>query len=290
MEIFPFYEPDSGTWSYLVADPGSSVAAVIDPVLVYDPVSGKTDTGFIHQLLSAATERNLRIEWILETHAHADHVTAADYLRRKTGARLACGSGIRDVQRKFRRAFNQAETPSDGSQWDRLLNDGDTIAVGKLEIRVMDTPGHTGDSVTYLVGDAAFIGDTLFAPAFGTARCDFPGGDAEQLFDSIMALYELPGETRLFLCHDYPKEGNEPISQMTVEESRQNNIHIRAETSKDDYVQMRRERDAGLGLPRLILPSLQLNIRAGEPPAPDANGVVYLKTPLDRPIEELIGD
>jgi glyoxylase-like metal-dependent hydrolase (beta-lactamase superfamily II) len=290
MEILPFYEPDSGTWTYLVADPESGAAAVIDPVLVYDPVSGKINADFIQKLLSAAAERELRIEWVLETHAHADHVTAADYLRRKTGARLACGSGIRDVQRNFRRVFNQAGTPSDGSQWDRLLNDGDTITVGKLEFRVMDTPGHTGDSVTYRVGDAAFIGDTLFAPAFGTARCDFPGGDAESLFDSIMALYELPGDTRLFLCHDYPKDGNEPVCQVTVEQSRQNNIHIRAETNKDDYVRMRRERDAGLNLPRLILPSLQLNIRAGEPPEPDANGVIYLKTPLDRQIEELIGD
>jgi glyoxylase-like metal-dependent hydrolase (beta-lactamase superfamily II) len=290
MQIHPFYEPDSGTWTYLVADPETRASVVIDPVLVYDPVSGKTKPDFIQQLLLTAADRNYRIEWVLETHAHADHVTAADYLRQKTGARLACGSGIRDVQRNFHRVFNQAETPIDGSQWDRLLNDGDTIAVGKLEIRVMDTPGHTSDSVTYLVGDAAFIGDTLFAPAFGTARCDFPGGDAEQLFDSIMALYELPGETRLFLCHDYPKDGKKPVCQVTVEQSRQDNIHIGAETNREDYVRMRRERDAGLSLPRLILPSLQLNIRAGEPPAPDDNGVVYLKTPLDREIEELIRD
>ena len=288
MEVTPFYEPDSGTWTYLVADPDSGAAAVIDPVIVYDPVSGKTSRDFIQQLLTTASERDYRIEWILETHAHADHVTAADYLRRRTGARLACGSGIREVQHNFCRVFNQEETPCDGSQWDRLLNDGDVIAVGGLQIRVMETPGHTADSITYRVGDAAFIGDTLFAPAFGTARCDFPGGDAGQLYDSIMTLYELPGHTRLFLCHDYPKEGSEPVCEVTVAQSRKHNIHVRTETKKEDYVAMRRERDAGLKLPRLILPSLQLNIRAGEPPAPDDNGVTYLKTPLDREIEDLI--
>ena len=201
---------------------------------------------------------------------------------------MACGRGICGVQENFTRVFNLQDTPTDGSQFDRLLEEGDVIELGQLEVRVMETPGHTGDSITYLVADAAFIGDTLFTPTFGTARCDFPGGDAAQLFDSIRSLYELPEETRLFLCHDYPKAGEKPTSEITVEESRSKNIHLKADTPKAEFVAMRTSRDSQLGLPRLILPSLQLNIRGGAAPGSDSNGVIYLRTPFNRAIADLI--
>ena len=257
MEIKSFYEPDSGTWTHLLADPASRQAVIIDPVWVFDPVSGSADAAFIDEVLETAEEKGYRITWVLETHAHADHLTAADLIRSRTQAKIACGHGICGVQENFVRVFNMTDTPVDGSQFDRLLSDGDEIELGELIIRVMETPGHTADSVTYLVGNAAFIGDTLFAPAFGTARCDFPGGNAAQLYDSIRKLYELPRETRLFLCHDYPKSGKEPVRLMTVAESMENNIHIKADTDRTDYIAMRTDRDRQLGLPRLILPSLQ---------------------------------
>lgn len=287
MDIQSFHEPESGTWCHLIADPPSKAAAIIDPVLVYDPVSGQTDTGFVERVIIAAAKKNYRIDWVLETHAHADHLTAADYLRQSTGAKIACGKGICAVQKNFARVFNM-ELPLDGSQFDRLLADGDIIALGQLQVHVMETPGHTADSVTYLVEGAAFIGDTLFAPAYGTARCDFPGGDAGKLFDSIEKLYQLPTETRLFLCHDYPKEGQEPRCEVSVQESRNKNVHIKAKTAREEFIVMREQRDAQLGLPRLILPSLQVNILAGAAPEPDSNGVSYLQTPLNRSIEDLI--
>lgn len=288
MDIQSFYEPDSGTWCHLLADPVSKSAAIIDPVLVYNPVSGLTDTRFIQQVIETAEKNAYRIDWVLETHAHADHLSAADYLRNLSGAKIACGKGICAVQENFARVFNMTDIPQDGSQFDRLLVEGDIVEIGLLKIHVIETPGHTGDSMTYLVKDAAFIGDTLFAPSFGTARCDFPGGDAGQLFDSIRKLYQLPGETRLFLCHDYPPEGQKPRRNVTVQESRNENIHIKAETGKEDYIAMRQQRDAQLGLPKLILPSLQVNILAGAAPGPDSNGVAYLRTPLNRSIADLI--
>ena len=288
MKIESFYEPDSGTWTYLLADTESKVAAIIDPVWVFNPVSGKADADFIERVLATASQWGCRMEWVLETHAHADHLTAANVIRERTGAKIACGRGICAVQETFTRVFNMADTAVDGSQFDRLLDDGDVIELGRLEIRVMATPGHTGDSVTYLVGDAAFIGDTLFAPSFGSARCDFPGGDAGQLFDSVMKLYELPKATRLLLCHDYPKDGAAPVPEVTVEESYRKNIHISGSTTREEFVAMRTKRDAQLGLPRLILPSLQVNILAGAAPAADPNGVSYLRTPFNRNIAELI--
>jgi glyoxylase-like metal-dependent hydrolase (beta-lactamase superfamily II) len=288
MEIKSFYEPESGTWTHLLADSSDKVAAIIDPVWVFDPVSGIADTAFIDEVLAAAERAGYRVEWVLETHAHADHLTAADLLRRRTGAKMACGRGICGVQETFTRVFNMQDTPTDGSQFDRLLEEGDVIELGQLEVRVMETPGHTGDSITYLVADAAFIGDTLFAPAFGTARCDFPGGQAAQLYDSIRKLYELPEETRLFLCHDYPRAGEKPVCDITVEESRCNNIHVNRDTNKAEFVAMRTKRDSQLGLPRLILPSLQLNIRGGVAPGPDSNGVSYLRTPFNRAMADLI--
>ena len=289
MDIQSFYEPGTGTWTHLLAAAPGGAAAVIDPVWVYDPVSGQADTSFAQQVLDAAGRKDLRIEWILETHAHADHLTAADWLRRRTGARLACGAGIRQVQQTFAPVFAMEDMATDGSQFDRLLVEGDVIALGGLEIRVIETPGHTADSVSYLVGDAVFVGDTLFAPGFGTARCDFPGGDAGQLFDSITRLHGLPGATRIYLCHDYPKDGEDPVCSFTVAESRNGNVHVRQGVSREDFVAMRQARDAQLGLPRLLLPSLQVNILAGREPPPDSNGVRYLRTPFNRPLAELIG-
>ena len=288
MKIQSFHEVDSGTWTHLLGDPASGAAAIIDPVWVYDPVSGMADSSFIEGVLDAAEQEGYRIEWILETHAHADHLTAADQIRRRTGARLACSKGICGVQENFAKVFNMPDLPADGSQFDRLLVEGDLIELGGLEIRVLETPGHTSDSISYLVGNVAFIGDTLFAPSYGTARCDFPGGDASLLYDSIERLYRLPSNTRLYLCHDYPKEGDDPLPWITVEDSKRDNIHINAKTTKANYVEMRTERDAKLGLPRLILPSLQVNIQAGAAPEPDSNGVSYLRTPLNHSIEELI--
>ena len=288
VEITPFYEADSGTWSYLVADMVEKVAAVIDPVWLYNPVSGMADSAFIDNILDQAEQHGLEIAWVLETHAHADHLTAAAESRRRTGALIGCSRGICSVQTTFKRVFNLEDLSTDGSQFDRLFQEGDQIRLGELEIRVIETPGHTNDSVTYLVEDAAFIGDTLFSPAFGTARCDFPGGDAGQLFDSISRLYELPDETRLFLCHDYPAAGEAPVSQVSVAQSKQDNIHLDSETTRAAFVSMREKRDAQLGLPRLIMPSLQINIRAGEKPPIENNGATYLKTPLNVSLADLL--
>jgi len=287
MEIRGFHEPGSGTWTYLLADPATGAAAVIDPVWVYDPVSGRTDETFIDGVLEAARNAGWRIEWVLETHAHADHLSAAEAVRRATGARLACGAGITTVQANFARVFNLEPAP-DGHVFDRLLREGDILALGGLAIRVLETPGHTADSITYHVGDAAFIGDTLFAPRAGTARCDFPGGDAGALYDSVMKLYALPRNTRLFLCHDYPGDGETPVRDVTVAESRAGNAHIRDGVGRAAFVERREARDRTLSLPRLILPSLQVNILGGRVPTAETNGVSYLKIPLNRTIEELI--
>jgi len=288
MEIRSFHEPDSGTWTYLLADPESGSAAVIDPVWVYDPVSGRTDRRFIDAVLETAAAAGWRIEWVLETHAHADHLSAAEVVRAATGARLACSAGITAVQRNFARVFNVSDVPRDGQPFDRLLREGDELLLGTLRIRVLETPGHTSDSITYLVGDAAFIGDTLFAPDAGTARCDFPGGDAGRLYDSVRKLHALPPQTRLFLCHDYPAEGAQPVCGVTVARSRAENIHVRDGREKADFVAQREARDRTLALPRLILPALQVNILGGRAPAAEDNGVSYLKIPLNRTIEELI--
>ncbi len=288
MKIQSFYEPESGTWTHLIADSSDRKAAIIDPVWVFDPVTGSADAAFIDKVLAAAERAGYRIQWVLETHAHADHLTAADLVRQRTGAKVACSNGICGVQENFSRVFNMTDAATDGSQFDRLLVEGDVIELGQLEIRVMETPGHTGDSITYLAGDAAFIGDTLFAPSFGTARCDFPGGDPSQLYDSIRKLYKLPGETRLFLCHDYPNAGEQPVSVMTVEAARSQNIHLKTDTTRAEFVEMRTQRDGQLGLPRLILPSLQVNILGGAAPETDSNGVAYLRTPFNRSITDLI--
>lgn len=288
MHIEPFYEPESGTWTYLLADLAAGRAAVIDPVWVYDPVSGHADPGFTDGLLQWAAGEGLAIDWVLETHAHADHLSSAGYIGDRTGARIAIGRGIREVQANFARVFNLPGVATDGSQFDRLLAEGDEVEIGGLCVRVMETPGHTRDSLTYLAGDAAFIGDTLFAPAYGTARCDFPGGDAGMLFDSITRLHALPPATRLHLCHDYPAEGQSPTSVVTVAESRAENVHAADGTAREAYVAMRDARDATLKLPRLIYPSLQVNIRAGHAPEAEDNGASYLRIPFNNDIADLL--
>ncbi|MEE4172683.1 MAG: MBL fold metallo-hydrolase [Xanthomonadales bacterium] len=289
-DVRSFFEPESFTWTHLVADPASGDAALVDPVWVYDPVTGQTDRSFIDEVLASLEASGWTLKWILETHAHADHLSSGDLVRRETGVPLVIGAGIRGVQRNFARVYNLADLPVDGSQFDHLATQGDRFPLGDRFIEVMNTPGHTGDSVTYLVGDAAFVGDTLFAPGYGSARCDFPGGDAGQLFDSIQALHGLPDETRLFLCHDYPKANAEPVSVVTVAESRANNIHVGSNTSREEFIAMREARDATLGLPRLILPALQVNVRAGGEPAPESNGASYLKIPFNTTIPELLSE
>jgi len=290
MEIKPSYESQSGSWSYLLTDTEQRVAAIIDPVWVFDPVSGLTDSSFVDQLLEMAQSDGSRIAWVLETHAHADHLTAAGYIREKTGAKVAIGRNICSVQKTFVQAFNLHDVATDGSQFDRLVAEGDILKLGALDIRVMETPGHTNESVTYLVGNAAFIGDTLFAPCYGTARCDFPGGDAGRLYDSIQRIYLLPDNTQLFLCHDYPDEGRQPMSKVPLVESRRHNTHCNENTSREAFVAMRIERDRSLGLPRLIMPSVQVNIRAGAAPTPDRNGVAYLRIPFGRTLKEILGN
>jgi glyoxylase-like metal-dependent hydrolase (beta-lactamase superfamily II) len=288
MKITPFHESESGTWTYLLADEQSGNAAIIDPVWVYDIVSGQTSREFVDQVLAEARRQDLNIRWVLKTHAHADHLTAAALIRKETGAKVAIGRGICSVQEHCKKIFNLQDLKSDGSQFDRLLSEGDSLFLGGLEIRVMETPGHTDDSVTYLAQDAAFIGDTLFAPDGGTARCDFPGGSASKLFDTIQRIYALPASTRLFLCHNYPAKGEQAVCMATVEDSSRENIHVGPDTSREDYVQMREARDATLNLPKLIYPSVQVNILAGSSPVSESNGHQYLKIPFNTSIAELL--
>lgn len=281
-DITSFFDSATSTWSYLVADPATRCAAVIDPVLDFDPASGRTGRAGAERLLAAITDRALDVAWILETHAHADHLTAAHYLRERLQASVVIGAGITAVQRTFARVFNlAAQFATDGSQFDQLAQDGDRLPLGNLSIRVLATPGHTSDSVSYVVGDAAFVGDTLFAPDVGSARCDFPGGDAATLYESVHKLYALGDATRLFLCHDYPPAGREPLCQATVAAQRAGNIHLNDAVDRAAFVALRTARDATLAMPRLILPSIQVNIRAGRMPPPEDNGAAYLKLPLD---------
>jgi glyoxylase-like metal-dependent hydrolase (beta-lactamase superfamily II) len=282
-EVRALYHEPTSTFSYVVWDPETREAAIIDPVLDYDGVAGRTGTTSAAALLAIVESEGLRLCWILETHAHADHLSAAGFLRKCTGIPVGTGAGIVSVQTTFSEFYNLGPGfPTDGRQFDRLFEGGDRVALGRLEIEVLETAGHTSDSVTYLVGDAAFVGDTLFAPDFGSARCDFPGGDAATLYRSVQRLYRLPPETRLFLCHDYPPDGRTPRCEWSVAEQRETNIHIDARTSEEAFVALRRERDATLSMPALILPAVQVNIRAGDLPEPESNGTRYLRVPLDR--------
>ena len=278
-----FHDAATFTWTHVVYDRDGGHAAVVDPVLDYDAAGARTSTGSADRVLEFLAGHRLTADWILETHAHADHLSGAAYLKEKTGAKVAIGKGIIGVQQHFKALFGLGpEFTADGSQFDRLFADGDRFRIGELEARALATPGHTNDSLTYLVGDAAFIGDTLFAADTGTARCDFPGGDATKLYRSIRKLLDLPADTRLFLCHDYPPAGREPNPQSSPADQQQHNIHVGGGASEDAFVALRTKRDATLAPPKLILPALQVNIRAGGLPPPDPNGIRYLRLPLDR--------
>ena len=281
--VQPFFHSASATWTYIVSDPGG-VAAIVDPVLDFDSAAGRTATTAARQLLDCVRERSLQVQWILETHAHADHLSAGHWLKSQLpGARLAIGEGIRSVQRAFRPVFNLGDDfPVDGSQFDHLFAGDETFHVGELEARAIPVPGHTSDSNAYLVGDALFTGDSLFMPDGGTARCDFPGGDAATLYASIQKLFTLPDDTRVFVCHDYGPGGRDVACETTIGAQKRDNIHVRAGTTLAQFVRMRQARDASLAMPALLLPAVQANIRAGALPAPEDNGVRYLKIPLDR--------
>jgi len=281
-QVLSFFDAPTFTFTHVVYDREGGVAAVIDPVLDFEPASARTSTTSADQILEVLRARRLRLEWVLETHAHADHLTAAAYLKRKTGAKVAIGKGIQEVQAHFKPLFGlEPEFATDGSQFDHLFVDGERFAIGDLDACVMATPGHTDDSLSYLIGDAAFVGDTLFAPETGTARADFPGGDAHKLYRSIRRLFDLPEATRVFLCHDYPAGKRDADAQSSIKQQRANNIHVSDRVSEADFVSLRTTRDATLAAPRLILPALQVNIRAGELPPADANGTCYLRLPLN---------
>jgi glyoxylase-like metal-dependent hydrolase (beta-lactamase superfamily II) len=281
-DVQHFYHQPTGTLSYVVSDPATSMAAVIDPVLGFSVASGRTDPRPAKEIVEYVRSKGLSLEWILETHAHADHITAAQSIKAHLGGKVAIGNGIRAVQQTFGDIFNlKAPFAPDGRQFDRLFADGESFALGSIECTVLDTPGHTSDSVTYLVGDCAFVGDSLFVPDFGTARCDFPGGDASLLYDSIQKLFALPPQTKLYMCHDYPPESRSLRWEITVAEQKASNVHVKEGTTREDFVAMRRKRDATLSLPALIIPSIQVNIRAGHVPESEDNGVSYLKIPLD---------
>lgn len=280
-DITAFFDEATNTVSYLVVDPDTRDAAIIDPVLDYDAASGEADTASVDRMLAAVKARGLRVTLVLETHAHADHLSAAPYIKAKTGAAIGIGEHIRDVQKIFRPVFAADDLKADGSDFDRLFADGERFAIGSLEVEVIHTPGHTPADISYRIGDALFVGDTLFMPDYGTARADFPGGDARQLYRSIRKLLELPRETRIFLCHDYKAPGREDYAwETTVGAQRDASVHVHDGVSEDGFVAMREARDATLSAPKLLLPSIQVNIRAGRFPSAEANGVRYLKIPV----------
>jgi len=282
-EIKAFFHKPSSTYSYVLMDPATRRAAVIDPVLDYDAASGRTGTASAQLILDHIKAGGLGLDWILETHAHADHLSAAQFLRREAGGQVAIGEGIREVQQRFKTLYHLGDAFSaDGSQFDHLFRDGETFHIGSLAARVLATPGHTADGVVYVVGDVAFVGDTLFMPDSGTARCDFPGGDAGRLYDSIQKILALPDGTRLYMCHDYAAGGREYRNETTVAEEKRDNIHLQTGASRQDYIKLRTGRDASLPVPALLLPAIQVNIRAGRLPEPEANGTAYLKIPLDK--------
>jgi len=277
-----FFDPATWTVSYVVYDHEGGGCAIVDAVLDYDPKSGRTRTASADQMVAFVQEKCLTVQWILETHAHADHLSAAHHLRHKLGGKIAIGAAISQVQDVFKRIFNlEPEFRPDGHQFDHLLQDSETFSIGNLTARALAVPGHTPACMAYQVGDAVFVGDTLFMPDVGTARCDFPGGSAPALYQSVRRLLALPGDTRLFMCHDYPPAGREPAWETTVSAQRAGNIHVHDGVSEDDFVRMRTARDATLDMPVLILPSVQVNIRAGEMPPAEANGVAYLKIPVN---------
>jgi glyoxylase-like metal-dependent hydrolase (beta-lactamase superfamily II) len=279
--IEAFFDEATFTVTYLVSDPATGRAAIVDPVRDYDHKSGKASTQSADRVLARARERGLAVDWILETHAHADHLTAAPHLKARTGAKVVIGEHIRAVQKIFKGVFNAKDVSEDGREFDRLVSDGERLALGNLEIEVMHLPGHTPADVAYRTGDAVFVGDTIFMPDYGTARADFPGGDAATLYRSIQRLLSLPDETRLFMCHDYKAPGRDHYAwESTVAEECARNIHVHDGVDEAAFVDLRNRRDATLAAPVLLLPSVQVNIRAGNLPPPEANGVSYLKIPV----------
>lgn len=286
--IRAFFDEPTNTVSYLVWDAATMRGAVIDPVLDFDLAAGKADIRSAEAILDAAQEEGVTLDWVLETHAHADHLSAAPFIKAKTGAAIGIGEDIRKVQKIFRPVFGLDDLKTDGSDFDHLFADGETFRIGELEVEVLHVPGHTPADVAYHIGDAVFVGDTLFMPDFGTARADFPGGDARQLFHSIRLLLELPGETRLFMCHDYKAPGRDSYAwETTVDEQRRKSVHVHDGITEDEFVAMRETRDADLAVPRLLLPSVQVNIRAGKFPEAEENGVSYLRIPV-KPVREAV--
>lgn len=281
-EVTAFYDEVTSTFSYVVKDPDSNACAVVDSVMDIDTASGRLSMEHADRIIDFVRDQDLSVEWIIETHVHADHLSAAPYIQEKLGGKIGIGAEISTVQTTFGKIFNEGtEFARDGSQFDRLFEDGDTYQVGGLRCVALHTPGHTPACMTHVMGDAGFVGDTLFMPDGGTARADFPGGDARQLYRSIRRVLSLPDELRLFMCHDYQPGGREVRYQTTVGEEKRENIHVRDGISEDAFVDMREARDATLGMPRLILPSLQVNMRAGHLPPAESNGTSYLKLPLN---------
>lgn len=279
--ILSAYDQRTQTWSHLAVDVSTGSAALIDPVMGYDPKNGRIDYLLADQWLDQIKTQSWTLEWILETHVHADHLSAAHYIQKKVGGRIGIGEKVKEVQAKFIPLFDLEELRPNGSGFDHLFKDGEVFKLGTLEGHILFTPGHTPADITFVIGRAAFIGDTLFAPDYGTARCDFPGGDAGALYDSIHKILQLPEDTDLYLCHDYPVGDRKPVAKTSIAEQRAN-IHLIKATNKTDFIAMRKERDATLAAPVLLLPSLQVNIRAGDLPPPSNNGTRYLKIPLNK--------
>lgn len=282
-EVHAFFDNVTFTYSYVVVDPATQHCAIIDSVLDYDPAAGRTSTTGAQRLVDFVHDNGFTVEWVMETHVHADHLSAAPFVQQQLGGKLAIGAHITEVQEIFGKVFNAGtEFARDGSQFDHLFTDGDTFQIGSIEAKAIHTPGHTPACMTYVIGDAVFVGDTLFMPDYGTARCDFPGGDAGTLYRSIQKIFTLPGHYRMFMCHDYKAPGRTDYRyETTVAEERENNIHVREGITEEEFVAMRTKRDKALSMPRLILPSVQVNMRAGHMPAAASNGITYLKIPLN---------
>jgi glyoxylase-like metal-dependent hydrolase (beta-lactamase superfamily II) len=278
-----FFDEPTFTFSYVVSDPETKRCAIVDSVLDFDYAAGKTDTASADQIVDYVKAEGLTVDWILETHVHADHLSAAPYLKDKLGGQLSIGEHITTVQNVFGKAFNEGSAfQRDGSQFDHLFKDEEQFKIGTIEARAMHTPGHTPACMSYLIGDALFVGDTLFMPDYGTARCDFPGGDAHTLYISVQKIFSLPDETRMFMCHDYKAPGRDHyLNETTVGEERLHNVHVGEGKCEQEFIKMRTERDATLSMPRLILPSVQVNMRAGHMPEPEENGQSYLKVPVN---------
>ncbi|PQO22233.1 MBL fold metallo-hydrolase [Rhodobacteraceae bacterium WD3A24] len=283
-DVTAFFDDATNTITYVVRDPQGSKCAVVDSVLDFDYASGRTKTESADAVIDFIKAEGLEVEWVLETHAHADHLSAAPYIQQKLGGKLGIGRNIIMVQETFGKVFNEGtEFERDGSQFDALFDEGDSFHIGQIRADVLHTPGHTPACLTYVIGDAAFVGDTLFMPDFGTARCDFPGGSAETMYESVQKILALPDETRIFVGHDYKAPGREDYAwESTVGEQKARNVHVGTGKTREDFVRMRTERDATLGMPKLIIPSLQVNIRAGQMPPAEDNGKVYLKVPVDQ--------